>query len=102
MADASRANMKDEARPNFVYIGRAMPWRHIEGSPWGNPFKVKDWGIEASLRHYRTHILGKLLNRELDIRDLDGKTLVCWCRAGEPCHADVLIDLIRLLPESEG
>lgn len=35
----------------------------------------------------------------INVRQLRGKTLVCWCKAGEPCHADVLIDLIRLLPE---
>jgi hypothetical protein len=29
-----------------------------------------------------------------DIRcDLAGKNLACWCKPGEPCHADVLLDL---------
>lgn len=25
--------------------------------------------------------------------DLRGKNLACWCKLGEPCHADILLDL---------
>lgn len=25
--------------------------------------------------------------------NLAGKNLACWCKPGEPCHADVLLDL---------
>lgn len=25
--------------------------------------------------------------------ELRGKNLACWCKAGEPCHADVLLEL---------
>jgi hypothetical protein len=25
--------------------------------------------------------------------DLGGRNLACWCRIGEPCHADVLLEL---------
>lgn len=27
------------------------------------------------------------------IRELRGKNLACWCRPGEPCHADVLLEI---------
>ena len=27
------------------------------------------------------------------IKALRGKNLACWCKAGEPCHADVLLEL---------
>lgn len=27
------------------------------------------------------------------IFELEGKNLACWCRPGEPCHADLLIDI---------
>lgn len=27
------------------------------------------------------------------VRALRGKNLACWCRAGLPCHADVLLEL---------
>ena len=26
-------------------------------------------------------------------RNLRGKNLTCWCKEGEPCHADVLLEL---------
>ena len=25
--------------------------------------------------------------------ELRGKDLACWCKIGEPCHADILIEL---------
>jgi hypothetical protein len=28
-----------------------------------------------------------------DIAQLRGKTLACWCRLDQPCHADVLLEL---------
>lgn len=28
-----------------------------------------------------------------DLRELRGKNLACWCKLGEPCHADVLLEL---------
>ena len=27
------------------------------------------------------------------LHELKGKNLACWCKPGEPCHADVLIAL---------
>ena len=29
----------------------------------------------------------------LDLSPLRGKNLACWCKPGEPCHADVLLEL---------
>ncbi|OMQ44976.1 hypothetical protein BKP54_11250 [Ensifer sp. 1H6] len=26
-------------------------------------------------------------------RDLKGQNLACWCKPGEPCHADVLLEI---------
>lgn len=28
-----------------------------------------------------------------DIAALRGKSLACWCKPGDPCHADVLLEL---------
>ena len=28
-----------------------------------------------------------------ELAHLRGKNLACWCKPGEPCHADVLLDL---------
>ena len=29
----------------------------------------------------------------LDIFELRGKNLICWCKIGAPCHADVLLEV---------
>jgi hypothetical protein len=33
------------------------------------------------------------------MRELRGKNLACWCKPGEPCHADVLLELANAEPE---
>lgn len=32
-------------------------------------------------------------HREMCIVGLRGKNLGCWCKPGEPCHADVLLEI---------
>lgn len=27
------------------------------------------------------------------IREIRGKNLACWCKPGDPCHADVLLEI---------
>lgn len=87
---------------NTVYAGR--------GSKYGNPFKVgffKGYGKQDAIKDFRKWIL-----REPDMRsaescfthgkpptieeiksELKGKNLACWCKEGEPCHADVLLEI---------
>jgi len=79
---------------NTVYVGRP--------TKWGNPFRVKPswiewWDIpecvnaEEAVDKYEKSI------DEHDIilirAELHGKNLACWCKLGEPCHADVLLRL---------
>lgn len=28
-----------------------------------------------------------------DLSELRGKNLACWCKIGEPCHADILLEI---------
>lgn len=83
-----------------VYVGR--------GTQWGNPFRI---GLNHSLKgfpggmtreqaieQYRREIVGQNggvvgFNRFWVAQHLRGKDLACWCREGEPCHADVLLEL---------
>ena len=83
-----------------VYVGRP--------SKWGNPFAVTEtrdalacceayrlWltvpGYTAGVPDAKQWILDH-------IEDLRGKDLACWCRPGQPCHADVLLDLANPEP----
>ena len=88
------------ADPNNLYIGRRGVV-FIEkvrfpptNSPWCNPYKVgKDGSREVVITKYKTFILNKIKNGELNIEDLRGKNLGCWCWPA-PCHGNVLIELL--------
>ena len=61
-----------------IYVGR--------GSKWGNPFRI-DSGMDrdAVIRLFCEAVLPSL-----DVTELRGKDLVCFC-APLPCHADWLL-----------
>jgi hypothetical protein len=98
--------------PNTIYVGR--------GSKWGNPFKIyKDkmnspllpygWriydkgqplrffsesgAIQQSINQYKKWLKKKIKSGELNISELRGKNLACWCALDKPCHADVLLKI---------
>lgn len=91
---------------NTVYVGRP--------SKWGNPFtviackSVKNKGLffvndggpyntktkqaahQVAADRYFQYICRRV---DLDIDELRGKNLACWCPLDQPCHADVLLEL---------
>ena len=80
-----------------MYIGRHhsdRSGRVIAGSKWANPFRVKDSSsVEECINRFESYLLASpALMGSLD--ELYGKRLVCWCRRGAPCHADVIIKTI--------
>lgn len=75
-------------------------------SKWGNPFsskqnstaKYKTSTRRESIERYREWILrgeGKYLLD--DIHELEGKILGCWCDNNQPCHGDILVELVNQL-----
>lgn len=62
---------------------------------WGNPFPItKEFPAPAAVRSFRTFVESQLLNGVgYPLRQLTGKNLACWCKPGDPCHADVLLEL---------
>ena len=81
---------------NAVYVGR--------GTRWGNPFKVgmfanyRDVQAVADYKQWlKTGNEDSFFGRPPTIteiqRDLRGKNLACWCKPGEPCHADILLKI---------
>jgi hypothetical protein len=84
--------------PSTVYVGRP--------SRWANPYKVcKAWSAEAAVAKFFLYALGRLRR---DPHWLDplrkAKYLACWCPLVDsdgnhvPCHADVLIELLKETP----
>jgi hypothetical protein len=79
--------------PNTIYVGR--------GSKWGNPFPFdhqvylgKSWALAAYDHWLHTSLKGATLLR-VHLHELHGKNLACWCGLDEPCHADVLLELVN-------
>jgi len=67
---------------------------------FGNPVYEgmwKNYTAADAVRDFRKWITGDLSVRTYgpppDISDLRGKNLACWCKPGEPCHADVLLEV---------
>jgi hypothetical protein len=87
---------------------------------WGNPFYVSKWRDAATcVALFRNAMRGiwnpatsahcptvwngydihqgwlfKMGNHPMDmVGQLRGKNLACWCKLGDPCHADVLLEL---------
>ena len=100
-----RSRQNKQKSPNglpIVYTGRP--------GKWGNPFKISNSpqpysgyeGIphvfcktaEQVIENYIWFIHAKI--NQMDIvaaakRELRGKNLSCWCKIGQPCHADILL-----------
>lgn len=71
-------------------------------SCWGNDFKVgKDHsyyggpGYEQASAEQCVGLYRRLITSQprAQLHLLRGKNLACWCGAGDPCHADVLLEL---------
>ena len=108
--------------PQRVQLSRRKGWRMPENTvkvdrstKWGNHFVIgKDPAQLAHYADYRRNVdlwtcwpvadaaTAVRAFREMQCtktfveraqRDLRGKNLACWCKPGEPCHADVLLEL---------
>jgi hypothetical protein len=72
--------------PNTIYVGRP--------TKWGNPYEVGVAFATATeaVAAYLTYVSANGYIDEIRA-ELRGKDLSCWCRAGAPCHADVLLEI---------
>ncbi len=104
--------------PKRIQRKRAKGWRLPEGAvcvtrpgKFGNPFTVKgmrnagykmhdDIAIQVCVGAYRAWMKGEdhwahsiPQPAPPDVSELRGKDLACWCKIGDPCHADVLLEI---------
>lgn len=54
----------------------------------GNGTGARYWAVQGFRRHLVDH--PELWDQLAELR---GKNLACWCPIGQPCHADVLLEL---------
>jgi Domain of unknown function (DUF4326) len=89
------------AHEDAVFVGH--------GTKWANPIKKPDVealrgepDVEAAYQRGGWREAAKLVYRDyvqeegLDPRELRGKDLICTCRPGDPCHADILLELANV------
>jgi Domain of unknown function (DUF4326) len=62
---------------------------------WGNPYKAGPGhnAAQEAVMLFRRDLTAGVLSFTVDDvrRELNGRDLICWCKAGAPCHADVLL-----------
>lgn len=116
MPKPQRMQLSRHAGFNLQQASRALnglPARLVtRPGKWGNPFTIaataERYGLdEAAAQARAVDLCGQWLRGTLDpnlspgpvpplaaIRaELGGHNLACWCKAGTPCHADILIEL---------
>jgi hypothetical protein len=62
---------------------------------WGNPFHIAEYGRDRAIELHRKEMLRRIQNG-LDLSQLKGKNLACWCEPEELCHADTLLELANV------
>lgn len=74
-----------------VYIGRP--------SKFGNPFSVKEYGREGCIKRFEIYFTDKISwnsNFAKEIKKLQGKRLVCYCKP-LACHGDIIAKYLNNL-----
>lgn len=87
--------------PKRIQRKRISGWRLPENAKcvdrstrWGNPFKVDNsigMTLENCLCMYEATLRVQLAKQPNFLEPLRGKDLACFCKEGEPCHADILL-----------
>ena len=103
--------------PHRIQLSLKKGWRLPDGAVnvarptgWGNPWRegTTSWTVgpggvidrsgkvltrQDAVDSYR-HSCEYMPERVAHIREeLAGRDLACWCKPGEPCHADVLLEI---------
>ncbi len=104
--------MTAETTPRRVQLSRRKGWRMPENTVsvarpgrWGNPFPIGREGpfsrvapdAEGAVGFFRAMLRDPQMRARAgypsDLSPLRGRNLACWCRPGDWCHADVLLEL---------
>jgi hypothetical protein len=78
---------------NAAYVGRP--------TKYGNPFyltpssRLDPYSRVSAVEAYRVHLQRNPQLVEDARRELHSKDLVCFCPLDQPCHADVLLEIVN-------
>jgi hypothetical protein len=72
-----------------VDLDMARKWGWL---PLGNPDYITP-DVHQAVRRFRSVLFCDEAIHNHVCAELRGKNLACWCKPGDPCHADVLLEL---------
>ena len=101
------------ASPRRIQLSRKAGWKMPPNTAkvsrptkWGNPYKIGETLYHAGTMFqvnakkacelYATWIGNQIESGRLDVKELRGKNLACFCPPNQPCHADVLLRLANI------
>ena len=65
-------------------------------SRWGNPYPLKYYSLEESLRKYELWLRKEIVKNLDFLKPLYNKNLACTCKPNEKCHVDILLKYIKM------
>jgi hypothetical protein len=95
-------------RETSLAINGLLPLKVDRTTNYGNPYAKKalvDVDARLLVALFRDHLRHDPSGFWKDaLPNLRGKNLACWCKPGDPCHADVLLELANapLVPPPGG
>ena len=91
--------------PNTVKVDRSTRFGNPFGSGCQHLPGWREWAVTA-FRDWLNRSPDVYIDEWARIRrcldDIRGKNLACWCPMGEPCHADVLLEMANTTESKDG
>lgn len=96
-------------RPIRIQLSRKKGWRLPPNTIsvarpgwWGNPHRIGLCPVcgvehtrEDAVAEFRAMLEGDSTLRKQVREYLAGSNLACWCKPDQPCHADVLLEVVN-------
>lgn len=79
----------------YKVVGRDGVWFVVDGEEPVATFDTKIDAIHCCLEIFKEHFVHEHNSGRLNLYDLRGYNLSCWCPLDEPCHVDVLFKLLN-------
>ena len=113
MANETSVAVQKLCKPIRIQLSRAKGWRMPPNTvsvarpgKWGNPYRVgeKDhrtggtMDAATAVDRFCDYIIRRPEREAAVMAELSGKNLACWCKIGDPCHADILLELANPAP----
>ena len=85
--------MMQERMTALADVGRGAKWETIQPADLAVEAFRSDlrYGPDSIWWWYGPHVA--MIRINLDLDELRGRDLACWCPLDQPCHADVLLEV---------